>query len=612
MANRQNGKMPRHFPLSVLVAVLFAALAVTSGMVGFILGRNASYPTGELVDTIVLSPGDASRLETAHSLSGRLRLSTGDPLSEATVELTDTGAKDITDRQGKFFFSGVRAGAHRLEVKNSAGELMAGMDLVLEFSGGVSAEFGKDYTSFHMPEDARMLEFTITVDENSGMVEEGSAYFVTKDGRIVDFSGASLKIEEPAVAILPNVDVVSPGGQILVPSRGVVVTPGGDDVKIPVGEEVLPGVTVEEDGSVHIDGNGGTGGTDESSDIAGNSEIDGNGEIVGNDEIVLTPDGDIILPDGSDKKVGDDVIVAEDGKIEEMPELPDPYVPEEPDPEPTDPDPESSAPEQSDPEESDPEGSGLEPDPSDDPVIDDPVDDPDADDPVVGEPPADGGPAVDEPPADEPTVGEPAAPDGEAPGQEESSSQPDNSAPNGGLAVIDSETGISWKQLSVIDLFKNRTAGIMKNGDGGQTMIAPGSSGYYEFRLENPEAFDIAYTMTFEEHSFHLPIRYSLLDGRTGYSYLYREKIGLPDQPLMTKEFVIPAGGEQRFRIEWDWDFEDWYDMDTDDAIDTAAARGANPTYMLGILLRAEQIVGEPEDPEVSYADGDTRYPGKH
>ena len=557
MARRQNGKMPRRFPLSMLVTVLFAVLAVTSGMVGYVLGRNAPRFTGELVDTIVLSPGtSAQSRETVHYLSGRLCHSSGEPFSGATVQLKDTGHTDVTDEQGKFYFSGLRAGTHRLEVKNNAGKTVTDMELTLDFSGEVSAEFGKGYTSFRMTEDARMLEFTITVDDSDLTVDEDSAYFVTKDGTIVDFSGSSLTVQKPAVAILPNVDVVSPEGHVLLPSKGTVVTPQGSEVDVAVGEEVLPGVTVEEDGSVHIGGS-----KEGESSGTGGDEIADDG--IADDEIVVMPDGEITLPDGNTAEVGDDVIVAGDGEIEEVPELPDDFPPVE------------SVPEQ---------------DPAD------PDDSPAEDAPVIG------APETDEPPANDPETDDPAPGD---PGKEESS-EPERSYQ--GLSVIDVDTGISWKQQSTIDLFKHRTkGGVAKSAE--EQPVAPGSSGYYEFRLKNPEDFDIAYTISIEELSFHLPIRYSVLNAATKYSYLYRERISSPEEPLVSQELVIPAGGEQTFRIEWDWMFEDWYNRALDNSLDIAAAKDGR-TYMLAVMLNAAEVLKAPEEPEVSY-DGELRYPGK-
>lgn len=557
MAKQQNGKLPGRFPLFVLVMVLFAVLAATSGMVGFVLGRNADRSTGELLDTIVLSPGDAASQqsrETVHYLSGRLRHNSGDPFFGATVQLVGTDKTDVTDEQGKFYFSGVRAGTHHLEVKNSAGETVTDLELALDFSGTVSAEFGRGYSSFHMTEDARMLEFTITVDDSDAEVDEDSAYFVTKDGKIVDFNGSSLTVQEPAVVILPNVDVVSPAGQVLIPSKGTVVTPQGEEMDIPLGEEVLPGVTVEEDGSVHIDSGA------ENDTIVGDDGTDENGEIVGNDGtagndgIVLAPNGEITLPDGTTDQVGDDVIVAEDGKIEELPELPEEFVPP------------ASAPA-------------------------DPADDP-ADTPILGEPSVDNDGDI---PQDSASAEVPAEPD-----------QPEQ----GGLSVIDAETSKSWRQMSFIDLFKNRTGGKSVN-----ETVAPGASGYYEFLLQNPEEYDISYTISLKEQSFHLPIRYSLINSVNNYSYLYREKIEAPEA-LVSRELVIPAGSEQKFRIEWSWDFEDWYNRKLDDSIDTAAATGIDRTYILSVLLNAEQVLTEPEEdppesgPE-SNPDDDRRYPGK-
>lgn len=523
MAEKGNGKYPRHFPLSAMVMVLFVALTLTSGMVGFLLGRNASGSSGELVDTIVLSPGEESLRgqETVRYLSGRLCHSSGDPVSGATVLLVDTENSDVTDSQGKFYFSGVQAGDHRLEVKSSSGDTVTEMELTLDFSGSVSADFSGGSTSFQMPEDARMLEFTLTMGEDSVLeVEAESAYFVTRDGKIVDFAGSALKVSPPARAVLPEGSLVSAQGDVLLPAKGVVVPAEGSPVPVSPGEEAISGVVVEKDGSVKIE-----------------------------DGSTLSPDGELTLPDGETVTVGDNVILVEDGEAEEVPQLPEEYAP-----------------------------------PAKVPVS---------------------------PPAQSSSGQSPA----DAPDREPESSLPPESSETEtwqGLDAIDAETGISWKQRSAIDLFKHRTEAFSDRAPaGGTQVVAPGSKGYYEFRLENPENFDIAYTLCMEEHSFHLPIRYSMINEDTNYSYLYREKISSSDQALQSKQIVIPANSVQHFRIDWEWEYEDWYAQERDNALDLAAGKAGstkNRTYLVSITLNASQIIKEPE---ISY-DGDFRYPGVH
>ncbi len=539
MAEKQKGKLfglPWQPRLSVLLMALFLVFALTSGMVGFLLGRNASRASGELVDTIVLSPGEFSLSSdrTLRFLSGRLRHSSGEPFSGATVLLGSGEKSDTTDAQGKFYFSDVRSGSHTLSVLDSSGDSLTELTLSLDFSGDAILADLSEQPSFQMSEDARMLEFTLVLGKDQTLrVEEESAYFVTKDGQIVDFHGSSLKVKDTSRAVTPAGSLVAAPGYVLLPAKGTAVTPRGEQLEVSPGEEVFSGVVVEKDGSVQLE-----------------------------EGPVLLPEGEVKLPDGETVGGGDKVIVVTDDEAEELPELPEEYAPPE-------------------------------------------------NKPAVGTPgEASSQPEPDrEPPA--PGSSEPVS--SEAEPSEEVSSGMVSSEPESyqGISVIDRETGASWKQQSLIDLFKNRTDTMDLGTRNGVPLVAPGSKGYYAFRLENPESFDIVYTVSLEETSFHLPIRYSVVDDTTNYSHLYRERISGTEKPLRTKEIVIPAESVQDFRIDWEWMYEDWYMPERDDALDTSAASNlttAGRTYMLSVLIEAAQVI---EEPEVSL-DGDIRYPGVH
>lgn len=524
MAENRKGQRNGRSPLSTLLLLLFFAFTLTSGMVGFLLGRNASRPTGELVDTIVLSPGDSSgRTEPVmHYLTGKVLYREGGPCAGATVRLGDGERSDVTDETGKFYFSDVRAGEHRLEVVDEGGNLLAGTALFLDFSTevSISADTAGSPPTFRMPEDARMLELTLTVEEDKSLqVREDSAYFVTKDGQVVEFSGTSLKIGDSSYAVTPGGNVADSLGYVLLPSKGVVFTPQGG-VQIPAKEgEAIPGIIQREDGAAETE-----------------------------EGVSVRPGGEVELPGGETLDREDKVVVIEGEKAEELDELPDAYVPAPPEnvsPETPSPEPPQNVPEESSPPENAP-----------------PVDTP------------------------APT--------------------PVPTPETGGLQVADAGTGTSWRQQSNVDLFKNRTDNLDLGEENGIPLAAPGSKGYYEFRLENPEEFDISYTIAIKEQTFHLPILYSVVDSRDNTNYLRRERSGLTDT-LVSPEILIPAGTVQNFRIDWEWQYEDWYDMEGDDALDMAATERQDRTYLVSVLLSAEQVVRPP----TGSADGDTKYPGK-
>ncbi len=58
-------------------------------------------------------------------------------------------------------------------------------------------------------------------------------------------------------------------------------------------------------------------------------------------------------------------------------------------------------------------------------------------------------------------------------------------------------------EISTIDLFYNKTSGQ-------QEKIAPGSSGYYLFRLQNTLAIRLNVTVSLAEDGLHLPLELTL------------------------------------------------------------------------------------------------------
>lgn len=517
MAGNKKQQSGRRSFLSGMLVGLFLAFALSSGMVVYLLGRNAARPGGELVDTIVLSPGDSNlrAQETLHFLSGRLKQPAGDPLEGVTVRLDGTDRSDVTDGQGSFYLADVRPGEQTLEVLSEDGALLGSLRLTLDFSAreGVSSSLEEGSASFQMPEDARLLEIALTLDEETGLsVVPGSASLVTKDGRLVSFENKMLVLEDGGVAVTPQSSLVTSQGYVVLPNQGVTITPQGSQILQPAenggsGEssgEIAPGVNREEDGSVRVD-----------------------------DEVVIKPDGSIVLPDGEDVDGGTVGVITPGGGYQEVDPLPDPYEPSDP----------SNVPEA---------------DPS---------------------------------------------PDGDGSGEEEPSQEPTPEPTPQGLSIMDSGTGVSWQQKSVLDLFKNRYGqDRTKLDENGEEVLlaAPGDSGYYDFRLENPEDFDIAYTVAIQETSFHLPIKYSVIDSSDNRKYLLEERSALTNAAT-SSEILIPAGSVQNFRIEWLWPYEDSYYTRKYDKVDTAAGVEGGQ-YTVSVFIRAEQVRRGTGD--------ETRYPG--
>lgn len=134
-----------------------------------------------------------------------------------------------------------------------------------------------------------------------------------------------------------------------------------------------------------------------------------------------------------------------------------------------------------------------------------------------------------------------------------------------------------WIQSSSIDLFYHRTTG---------EKIAPGSTGYYLFRLQNSRQSDLNIIIEMEESSaLHLPLKFTLtpLDAKgnkiknqsiTG-SFIEGETIKL--------KTTVTSKSAVTYRLDWEWPFHD------NDTTDTQIGIGSNKTYMIAMVIHAEE-----------------------
>ncbi len=589
----------RGFPLFGLLILLMAVFMATSGLLGFQLGKSAVHGTGELIDTIVLSPeqslaggGD----EITHFLSGRLLYPDGSPCTGVTVCVKDSPLSDETNERGKFFFSGVTTGDHTLEVLDKEGELLADAAVSLWFqkSGKACIDITVSKgTSVEMPDDTRMLELTLTMDAEDGSLtlEDKDSYLVTVGGNVIDFSGKALELESTGISVVPGGDVVTGDGYALLPSDAMVVTPWGSVYR---NEEIqMPGVlpdkmAVEEDGSVVLDSG-----------------------------VTIKPGGEVVLPD-TDETVGpaDNVVIIDNDGAQELPELPGDYIPSDetpggeiPEPSQTPeetagPSPENSggspSPAPSDetgPSPSPSDNGGAAPSPSGE-ASPTPSQQPDGTVPATPSP----SPAAEEPvPVDAPDPQEDPGPDlaPEPTPEPTPAPTPEPAATPEPFGISSLRTGFSWSQESVVDLFSNRTSGqelgekLVDDGHGNMVptpVIAPGSAGYYDFKLQNNANYAIRFTLSISECSFHLPILYSVRDLEDNYLYQGGSKVNTDGSAISTGYILLPPHSERRYRLGWEWQYEDWLAPWEDDVYDTQAAYGDDRTYMVSLDIDAEQV----------------------
>lgn len=561
--------------LSPLVFFITVAFALSTGILGYQLGKNGTGGSGALVDTIVLSPGQKST-EGNHNLAGKVIYSDGSPCAQAKVSLGRITGE--TDQGGRFFLSRLQGGEHLLTVEKE-GEILAETQVSLDFSAsGPSLEItAEKKATISLPEDTKLLEVELTVEEGAVNFSEDTLYLVDQEGSILDFEGNAYQKKQGQLLATSQGNIITEQhGEIgiYLPPHKIEITEE-DVIAVQPGEEIGDGLQVEEDGSASAE----------------------NGTVVLPDGGIQPPQQEPIYPE--------EPVIVEDGEVQPAPSVPVPTPSPMPSFSPS-PDEEgkedivSSLPETT-PYPDEPTGSPVESESGEDTEnSSENTSSSESESPMASSKPSI--------PLPEPVVTPSPSPSPSATPTPMPSQAPIEET--GGLQISDRETGISWRQQSAIDLFRRRTSGEELGEKNGIPVIAPGSSGYYDFKLSNQESFDIDFVISIEELSFHLPILYSIQDLKTGEYYLYCSKTGNTGETqddLIAPVVRIPANTENTYRILWEWQYEDWYTAAEDDAIDTQATMEKSPAYLLAVDITAEQVI----PPQQDTPDEDTKYPAK-
>ena len=136
------------------------------------------------------------------------------------------------------------------------------------------------------------------------------------------------------------------------------------------------------------------------------------------------------------------------------------------------------------------------------------------------------------------------------------------------VLFVAGEDGTSWAETENIPVFMNERFG--------DTVIAPGMSGSYEFVFENRNAHALEFAFTFgEENEYGIRLVYRL---RRDGVYIAGSDGALTAEELSVSGMTIEAHSSSVFEIEWQWLH--------DDAADTAAGENG-AQYTLQIAFSA-------------------------
>lgn len=527
----KNNAAGKRRPWMPVILILLVLAFISSSILGYVLGRNTGTPPlGQIIDTIVLEPEESDTQAVLH-LAGRIVYPDGTPAAGRTLELHSDPLTAVSSSNGGFLFENVPQGEHTVSIFNTDGSTAAQckINIVRDTAAKNVSIQQRDHSRYtlEIAVDIRVLEIVFQLDAQTLTIQPQFSY-ATKGGIVTTPTGS---------ASVKNGVIVTPQGNVFLPD-GSVVFPGADQndpTRI-----LLPDDTVTVNKPLTTDG----------------IEVSPDGVVTLPDGTVIEPGGQVKKPGEKDETPGQTGVIVDDGTV--APIEGGPPV------EPTDPAP-SSRPEN-------PSSSGN-PNPSS--QVSQPENSSTTNPPDESESPASSqAPSESETPSSsEPPSSSETSSSSETPSEPEI---PDD----GKLDAYGQNTDgsyMEWTQDRTIDLFYNRTSGA-------RDKIAPGSSGYYLFRLENNRRSNLRIQVNLTESSVHLPLSFTLtpLDAK-GNKLTGKAVSGSLNGSAITLSAAIAAGDAVTYRLDWVWPPEG------NNKKDTIAGSGRNLTYTLAMKIHAEE-----------------------
>ena len=541
--SQEGEKRKKRALLALLVLLLLLAL-FSSVIVGFLIGRHTGPARGQILDTILIGPDENRKVH----LAGQVRYVDGPPYSNGVVELRSDPRMAETDEQGRFFYEQVPLGDHTLSVIGKDGGVLATCELAVGCGSGEQpvhvAKLADGQYTVELSADVRFIELAVELDG----------------------SRAALDLIPEATAVLTDSGTLTVQDRELDSAQGAIVLPSGT--------VILPDRTVVAPGYLILPNNAVT-------PIPDTGYTTENGETIGPDGTVILPDETVITPEGIRTPAGETVRPQEPYQIAPQEQTPASSTAALP-----------------------PSGPARRPGTAEQPAVTPPAGGPGtgtvspdsssspAPDSSSGAPSSSSSAPQDSSSTPQDSSSTPQ--DSSSTPQDSSSTPPDSSStpPSSSSSVPPSssepedddpgtlqaqqnaaEGWTPWESESEIDLFYDRT-GTAENGS-----IQPGSKGAYQFRLVNTRQTALTYSITLSEGSFHLPMRFRLIqeDGTAGKWQTMQTGRPLPLGGGTVGEAPVILG------IEWEWLYESG-----DDAADTAAGTAQDCAYLVDLKIHAE------------------------
>lgn len=286
----------------ILIIFFIILFLISEGILLYRLGGLANKNIGKVVDTIVLSPEQAQEVPLA--LCGRVQYSDGTPAAGLTVELHSDPMTDTTDENGDFYFNNVEYGSHTLTVIDKNGNRKVLADLDIQRDSAVTdgkqifTEGDDGVWYFKVPDETLNIEFNMQMNDA-----------LTQMNIIPD--SVSAMLTESRVMTYYRNETASEEGPIITAHGSVMLSDG--TIHLHEDGVILPdGLYINTEGEVYENGK-----------KTGNSAIPDDYDLDTGALTVTTPDGSLIhlkdsvtdIPDGTTVSGGENKITYPDGTI---------------------------------------------------------------------------------------------------------------------------------------------------------------------------------------------------------------------------------------------------------------------------------------------------------
>jgi len=167
-----------------------------------------------------------------------------------------------------------------------------------------------------------------------------------------------------------------------------------------------------------------------------------------------------------------------------------------------------------------------------------------------------------------------------------------------GVQVYDNSKK-TWSTETQVDLFRDSYGDSVQSADK-QKVIAPGTSNFYDFTVDNNSKMSLQYKIALEvktEPDGAIPLEWRLVagDGTAGNWQSYGQKSEL------LKGKKLSAGQQDQYKIEWRWQFEQGRDGDDTALGDQAVKTPLSATATIYVYAEEDTSgdgSGQPVDPD--------------